>query len=138
MINNQKIWQYIIKFYEDLVKGEHDLVPMLDLVKWFSTSKYKDEIYPVTSHASLNISAVEGFHNQMNFPSIGVQYYDKSFKINYVTNQDQTHNLEKFKCHPTQVVSLLEGLLIRLADETKLKQQPVSRCSGESKRTSKR
>ena len=120
MTDNQKIWRYLIGFYEDWIKDGYDLAPMLNLIKWLSESKYKDEIYPNKSHTTLNISTVEGFRKQRNFPSIGVQYYDKSFKITYVTNQNQTHNLEKFKCHPTQIVSLLESLFIRLKTESEI------------------
>lgn len=137
MSENQKFWQYLIEFYEDLINRGYDLLPLLNLVKWLSVSKYKDEIYPNKSITTLSISLVRGFQEQMKFPSISVQFYDKSFKITYVTNQNQTHNLEKFKCHQTQVFSLLESLLIRLDTETKLKQSPISDCSGENRRTSK-
>ena len=120
MTDNQKIWRYLIGFYEDWIKDGYDLAPMLNLIKWLSESKYKDEIYPNKSHTTLNISTVEGFRKQRNFPYICVKYYDKYFKITYVTNQNQTHNLEKFKCHPTQIVSLLESLFIRLKTESEI------------------
>ena len=125
MLENQKIWQYLIEFYEDWIKDGHDFLPLLNLIKWLSESKYKDEIYPNKSHTTLNISAVEGFQKQMNYPSISVQYYDKTFRITYVTNQNQTHNLEKYTCHETQVFSLLESLLIRLETETEIKRKQL-------------
>jgi len=121
MSNNQQIWQYLIEFYEDWSIDGHDLLPMMNLVKWLSTSKYKNEIYPNKSLTTLTISAVEDFQTQLTLPSIGVHYGNEVFTITY-SPTGQTHNLEKFKCHQTQIISLLESLFIRLADETKIKQ----------------
>jgi hypothetical protein len=122
MSENQKEWQYLIEFYEDWVKDGYDLVPMLGLVKWLSTSKYRDEIFPNKSHTTLSISAVKGFQEQMKFPSISINYGRQAFLITY-SPTNQTHNLEKFECHKTQVISLLEGLFVRLKLETELKEK---------------
>src|SRR5687768_15917563 len=120
MSDNQKIWQYLIEFYEDWIKDGHDLAPMLNLVKWLSQSKYKEEIYPNKSLTTLTISAVEDFQTQIKLPSIGINYGNQMFNITFAPT-NQTHNLEKFKCHQTQAFSLLESLFIRLKIETELR-----------------
>ncbi|HEY8559609.1 MAG TPA: hypothetical protein VIL74_04335 [Pyrinomonadaceae bacterium] len=122
MSENQKEWEYLIEFYEDWIKDGYDLTPMLNLVKWLSTSKFKDEIYPNQSHTALNISAVKGYHEQLKFPSISINYSGQMFHVAYSPNSNQTHNLEKLKCHQTQIFSLLESLFVRLEAETKIKQ----------------
>ena len=108
-------WQWIIRSYEEWIEAGHDMKPQLDLVKQIAVSKYAAEFYPSTSMATLDISKFENHFDQIKNPSISINYSgDQFFKITYSENPSQTHNLEKFQCHQSQIFSLLESLFLRM------------------------
>lgn len=108
-------WQWIISSYEEWIQAGHDMKPQLDLVKQIAVSKYAGEFYPATSMATLIISNFENYADQIKNPSISVKFLkNQSFEISYSENSSQTHKLEKFKCHQSQVFSLLESSFLRM------------------------
>ena len=89
--------------------------PQLNLVKRLAKSKYALEFYPGTSMATLTISNFEEHTKQMETPSVSVSFLGKqSFEVTYLDNPSQNHKIVKYRCHQSQVFSLLESLFIRM------------------------
>ena len=108
-------WQRIINSYQEWIDAGHNIKPQLDLVEQIAKSKYAEEFYPCTSIATLIISNFENYADQIKNPSISVNFSEnQSFKISFSENPSQTHKTEKFKCHQSQVFSLLESLFLRM------------------------
>lgn len=114
-------WKNVISDYEQLVSEGFDYQLQLQIVEKIASSSYAESLFPTTSHFALNISRIEDFHKSFDFPSICIQYFgNETFKISYLPNLKQTHNILTRKCHYQDVWTDLESLFLRQKKETDL------------------
>ncbi|HEX8287762.1 MAG TPA: hypothetical protein VF556_07205 [Pyrinomonadaceae bacterium] len=114
-------WKDVISHYEQLISENFDYVPLLEIVKKITNSKYVNSVFPTFSHDALIISRADNFRESFNYPSICIQYFgEEEFKVSYSPNSRQTHNISKLYCNFKDVWSYLESLFLRQRIETDL------------------
>lgn len=113
------LWREKTEFYNDLQSEGQNIGPLLDLVKTITASEYAETFYPSISMDTLCISMEGDYKERLKSPMISVAYLgEQIFKVKYWTKPLQTHNLQVWDCHISEVWSLLESLFLRLKVET--------------------
>jgi hypothetical protein len=109
-------WKRTISFYEDSIEHGFDFAPLLSLVKQMAESPYSRVFYPFTSHFALCISATDDYQIGLKRPMLTVEYLieENVFRVQYLNRPHQTHDLERVRCHASQVWPLLQGMFLRL------------------------
>jgi hypothetical protein len=114
-------WKDVISHYEQLISENFDYVPLLEIVKKITNSKYVYSVFPTLSHNALIISRADNFRESFNYPSICIKYFgEEKFKVSYSPDPEQTHNITKLDCNSKDVWSYLESLFLRQRIETDL------------------
>ncbi len=111
-------WHDAIRIYEDeMAELGWDLSPYINLLKRIAKSGYADDLYPRASRWYLSFSMTNDFEAGLNLPMVSI-VYRQYCQIEYWTRPGWAHDLQKWRCHESQVWPLLESLFLRLRVES--------------------
>ena len=118
-------WQDAFRFLKgEMAEYGYDFSPYIDLLERIAVSDYADALSPIPSRwGSLSFFLGKNHEPSMKMPMVSVALKRNGFgrteyQVEYWKRPGRTEDLQKWRCHESQVWPLLESLFLRMKMES--------------------
>lgn len=108
-------WEHLVEHFQILAIGGSDLQPMIEVLEYLNRNWAAHGFRPLSASHSVIFSLAHSYHESRTRPAISIKYLgNKEFRVDFVDAETEGFGVFGYKCFATQVVSLLDAMILRL------------------------